>query len=310
MTDITNFDSQVPNFDEENYRGFSDFEMKSVVRNKRSEDTEKQLAEILQDLENIGSGWVGGNNFNEKDDKWGVLGGNSNDASMSNFIYDYDAKGAKTKSVLKKVVGGISACFVALQSISFANWFTFSSANTLFGIFSSVDSMFRASGIALAIGCGSFPFVAYALQIGAQNGDGITTEDSAIKSTFKPDPRWYKKQLFEPIDRVDPNGTPDYNSKIPIMSNGRGLPHADIMSRGESELIPTAPKAKPYAVKDVVDELAMIEYDRGYWFEKPGSTLPDGSRYVRVLKNTQSGKLELITSKGIVPVKGAKYSIK
>lgn len=302
MTDITNFGVSFSKFGKDRYHDFANLEMKSAGNKKHSHDTEKELADILRDLENIGADWLDCNGASENSGKWLKFGRNGDDVTMNNFISDYAAQGVRAEGTSELVIGNIAVFWKWLRSLSFSKWLAVSSASTLFGIFSSVDSILRASCVAMAIGCGSLPFVAYALQISGQGGAGATADKTVAESSFKPSDGWYKRQRFEPIDRVDPYAKPDYDSKTPIMSNGLGLPKAHVSVDRDDWLTPTAPKAKAYAVKDVVEGLALIEYDQGYWFAKPGSTLPDGSRYVRALEEGESEKQGLITSKGIVQI--------
>ncbi|WP_297322969.1 hypothetical protein [uncultured Bartonella sp.] len=304
MTDIANFAASFSKYGIDKYGDFDDREMENVTYKKHSEDTEKELADILRDLENIGADWLDCNGAGENSSKWIKFGRNSDDITMNNFISDYAAKEGKNGRLPRKVIGKAAAVGKWIRSLSFPNWLVVSSAGTLFGIFGSADSILRASCVALAIGCGSLPFVAYAWQISGQGGVGATSDKTVVESSFKPSDGWYKRQRFEPIDRVDPYAKPD--SKTPIMSNGMGLPKADISVQRDDWLTPTAPKAKAYAVKDIVEGLAMIEYDQTYWFAKPGSTLPDGSRYVRALEEGESEKQGLITSKGIVKIQNEK----
>lgn len=302
MTDITNFGSSFPSFGSDKYQGFGGFKMKSFSHKKRGEDTERELAELLENLENIKSERVVPDDTDKKKDRWFLSWRNPDAVSEKTFEPDYSRVERPKGSILKKGLALISASFAVLQSFSFANSVTSSSAGTFFGIFNSVDSMLRTFCVAIAIGCGSLPFVVYALQIGGQGGAGAPETAPVAESSFRPHEGWYKRSHFELIDRVDPYATRDYDSQKAIMSNGRGLPKGEIPQKADDSLKPTAPKAKPYVVKDVINGMAMIEYDQGYWFARPGSTLPDGSYYVRVMKDSESGKLALKTSKGLVPV--------
>ena len=302
MTDITNFGSSFPGFGSETYQKFSGFRMKNLANKKRSDATEQELAKLLSDLENIESDRVIQNNREKNKSKWWLVWRNPDELSPIGASTNGVAEDKKHIGVFKRVIAAISAGFAGLQAFTFANSAASSSTGMFFGIFSSVDSMLRAMGVAMAIGCGSLPFVVYAFQIGGQGGAGASDNKPAAVSTFKPHEGWYRRSHFELVDRVDPYATRDYDSKKAIMSNGRGLPKSENPDKTDGSLKPTAPKSKPYVVKDVVNGMAMIEYDQGYWFARPGSKLPDGSYYVRVMKDSETGKVALKTSKGIIPV--------
>lgn len=302
MTDITNFGSSFPSFGSDQYQGFGGFKMKGSAIKKRGEDTERELAELLENLENIKSDRVNPDNSDKIKRHWYLSWRNPDEVFRENSEQNYDRIEKPKANILKKGLALISASIAALQSVSVANSAMSSSAGTFFGIFNSVDSMLRTFCVAVAIGCGSLPFVVYAFQIGGQGGAGAPENASAVESSFKPHEGWYKRSRFELVDRVDPYATRDYDSQKAIMSNGLGLPKSEILPKADESLKPTAPKAKAYVVKDVINGMAMIEYDQGYWFARPGSTLPDGSYYVRVMKDTESGKIALKTSKGLVPV--------
>ena len=302
MTDIINFGSSFPGFGNDHYQGFGGFKMKSAAIKKRGENTEHELAKLLENLENIKSDRVNRDDYDKVKHGLYLFWRNPNEVLRENSEQDYSQVEKPKKNILKKGLAVISASLAALQSVTVANSAMGSSAGTIFGIFNSVDSMLRTFCFALAIGCGSLPFVVYTLQIGGQGGAGEPKSVSAAESSFKPHEGWYKRSRFELVDRVNPYATQDYDSQKAIMSNGLGLPKSEIPPKDRESLKPMAPKAKAYVVKDVINGMAMIEYDQGYWFARPGSTLPDGSYYVRVMKDSESGKIALKTSKGLVPV--------
>lgn len=302
MTDITNFGSSFPSFGYDQYRGFGGFKMKSAAIKKHCEDTERELVEFLENLENIKSNRVNSDNSDKAKRHWYLSWCNPDDVLRENVEQDYSQNENPKGNILKKGLAAISASFAVQQSISVANSAMSSSAGTFFGIFNSVDAMMRTFCVAIAIGCGSLPFVVYALQIGGQEGASAPESAAAVESSFKPHEGWYRRSRFELVGRVDPYATRDYDSQKAVMSNGMGLPKGEIQQKTNESLKPSAPKAKAYVVKDVINGMAMIEYDQGYWFARPGSTLPDGSYYVRVMKDSKSGKTALKTSKGLVAV--------
>ncbi|MBH9974332.1 MULTISPECIES: hypothetical protein [Bartonella] len=302
MTDITNFGSSFPNFGSNERQSFGGFRMKGLASKKRGDDTERELAKLLQDLEHIDTGTASSGNPRQSKNQHWLFWRNPDEDGETDLNRNSGIVEKQNTNLFKKAVAGISAAFAGIQSISIVNSVAGSSSGMFFGIFNSVDSLLRAFGVAMAIGCGSLPFVVYAFQIGGQGGANTSDSKPAVSSTFRPHDGWYKRSRFETVDRVDPYATRDYDSQKAIMSNGRGLPKAANPDETDGSLKPTAPEAQPYVVKDVVNGMAMIEYGQGYWFARPGSKLPDGSYYVRVMKDSQSGKVALKTSRGIVPV--------
>lgn len=302
MTDITNFGSSFPNFGNADHQGFGGFRMKSLANKKRSDDTERELSKLLQDLEHIETDRTNSDKLRKNRNQHWLFWRNPDEIDSPEAIDRVDSYTEKHSGIFKRAIGVISAALAGLQSLTLANSAAGSSTGTLFGIFNSVDSMLRAFGVALAIGCGSLPFVVYAFQIGGQGGAATPDSQTAVVSSFRPHEGWYKRERFEGIDRVDPYAPRDYDSQKAIMSNGKGLPKAANPDETDGSLKPTAPQSKNYVVKDVIDGMAMIEYDQGYWFARPGSKLPDGSYYIRVTNDSQNGKVALKTSRGIVPV--------
>lgn len=302
MTDITNFGSSFPNFGNADHQSFGGFRMKSRANKKRSDDTERELSKLLQDLEHIETDRINSDELRKNRNQHWLFWRNPDEIDTPKTIDRVDPYAKQHSGIFERIIGVISAGFAGLQSLTIANSAAGSSTGTLFGIFNSVDSMLRAFGVAVAIGCGSLPFVVYAFQIGGQGGAATPDSQTAAVSTFRPHEGWYKRERFEGIDRVDPYAPRDYDSQKAIMSNGKGLPKAENPDATDGSLKPTAPKSKDYVVKDVIDGMAMIEYDQGYWFARPGSKLPDGSYYIRVTKDSENGKVALKTSRGIVPV--------
>ncbi|MHC5308402.1 hypothetical protein [Bartonella sp. LJL80] len=305
MTDFTHMGPSFPHSGDDKYRNFSSFNLKGLSKKMRVAEAEKQLADLLRNLENTQAGRVSSRQHTgQKRPWWSWLPFSrrlSDDTfNRSGLPVATPQEQAKTRA--KRSVAIASTGAAGLQSLSVASSISGANGGTIFGIFQSVDTMLRTLGIALAIGCGSLPFVVYGLQIngigGAVVGDSATSEQK-----MQPDESWFRKSKFEPVDTVDPYAAQDYDASRPIMSNGRGLPKGDIPAQDGGGLVPTAPQAKPFVVKDVVNGMALIEYDQGYWFAAPGSTLPDGSRYMRAVKDKNTGQIELKTSQGLVPVK-------
>lgn len=305
MTDIIKTEPSPSLDDRKLGQQFGVFDRKRYNRNKQRSDTENYLAAILRDLENINTERVNFTGLEKRKSNhkswFGFWHQSEDDAFRKNSASGRSGKNKHSKGK-NYAVASVSA--LGLESLGIASLFSNIHGGTLFGIFQSADAIIRVTTVALAIGCTSLPFVVYHMQNYGGGGSLEQMQESAHNTEFKPHPAWYKRARFEPIDKVDPYARPDYDSTVPVMSNGKGLPKVEIAEQNGTVIVPTSRTPKPFIVKKVVNGMAMIEYDQGYWFAAPGSTLPDGSRYIYPRKDTWSGKMELKTSHGSVPVTG------
>ena len=272
-------------------------------------ETEDQLADVIHNLEALETerlAFMKTEKNNRPTRAWFKIWRRSRGNKTDNAInaLDETIENDDVKQKKNKKFSVFSAGAIGLETIGLAGIFGNIKGSMILGIFHSADAVIRAGTIALAIGCGSLPFIAYHFQGRGAEGASDQVLASSDGTDNQTHSKQYKKVKFEPIDRVNPNAKYDYDSTEAIMSNGKGLPKAKIPAQYTKTSKPVASKTKSFVVKQVVNGMAMIEYEHGYWFAAPGSTLPDGSRYMHAIRDKQSGKLELKTTHGSVPVAG------